>query len=117
MSPSALPLISARDYPGFQQMIAELRQTEHEEWLDDHAKAIAYRRSRNGSVEIPVSPDEFDGWLKETGQPCHLELLWGLCRSQGGAPFADCRYLERLRMRLDCENDREATFDGGHDPW
>ena len=82
MSPSALPLISARDYPGFQQMIAELRQTEHEEWLDDHAKAIAYRHSRNGSVEIPVSPDEFDGWLKETGQPCHLELLWAFAEAK-----------------------------------
>ena len=82
MSPSALPLISEHDYPAFQQMIAELRQTDYEEWREDHAKSIAYRRSRNGSVEVPVSPDEFDGWLKETGQPCHLELLWAFAEAK-----------------------------------
>jgi hypothetical protein len=49
MSPSALTLISEGDYPKFQQMIAELRQTEHTESLEDRAKSIAYRRSRNGS--------------------------------------------------------------------
>ena len=95
MSPSVLPLISERDYPAFQQMIAELRQTEYEEWLEDHAKSIAYRRSRNGSVEILVSPDEFDGWLKETGQPCHLELLWA---------FAEAR-AERLSGTAGTSND------------
>jgi hypothetical protein len=81
MSPSALPLISERDYPAFQQMIAELRQTEYDEWTEDHAKSIAYRRLRNGSVEIPVSPDAFDGWLKATGQSCHLELLWAFAEA------------------------------------
>ena len=82
MSPSALPLISERDYPTFQQIIAELRQTEYEEWREDHAKSMAYRRSRNGSVEVPVSPDEFDGWLKETGQRSHLELLWAFAEAR-----------------------------------
>jgi hypothetical protein len=95
MSPSALPLISEPDFPTFQQMIAELRQTEYKEWLEDHANAIAYRRSRNGSVEIPVSPDEFDGWLRETGQSCHLELLWA---------FAEAK-AERLSRTAGTSND------------
>nr|WP_294507379.1 hypothetical protein [uncultured Rhodopila sp.] len=76
MSPSALPLISEQDYPVFQQMIGELRQTTYEEWHEDHTKSIAYRRSRNGFAEIGVSPGEFDKWLKDNNKTGHLELLW-----------------------------------------
>jgi hypothetical protein len=76
MSPSALPLISERDYPAFQRMVPELRHTDYAEWSDDHGKAIAYRQSRNGSVEIPLSPEAFEGWLKEKRQVAHMELLW-----------------------------------------
>jgi hypothetical protein len=46
-------------------------------------------------VEIPVSPDEFDFWLKETGQPCHLELLWA---------FAEAK-AELLSRTADTSND------------
>ncbi len=76
MSPSALPLISEQDYPIFQRMIGELRQTSYEEWHEDHTKAIAYRRSRNGFVEIGLSPDEFGKWLTDNNKTGHLELLW-----------------------------------------
>jgi hypothetical protein len=76
MPPSALPLISQRDFPRFQQIIGELVQTPYEEWADDHAKAIAYRLSRNGYMEIPVLPEEFEAWLTQTNQAAHLELLW-----------------------------------------
>ena len=76
MVPSALPLISEQDYPRFQQMIRELLDTPYEEWRDDHAKSIAYRRSRNGSREISILPDEFAAWLKENQIAAHLELLW-----------------------------------------
>lgn len=57
-------------------MIPELQNDSYEEWIDEHRKAVAYRRQRNGSTDIPVSPEEFDGWLKETNQAAHLELLW-----------------------------------------
>ena len=82
MSPSALPLISEQDYPRFQQIIQELRHTSYEEWHDDHLKSIAYRRPRNGFEEIPVSPAEFDGWLKEHRQAVHLELLWAFAEGK-----------------------------------
>jgi hypothetical protein len=76
MVPSALPLISKQDYPTFQQMIRELLNTPYEEWHDDHARSVAYRRSRNGSREISISPDEFVAWLNENQTAAHLELLW-----------------------------------------
>ncbi len=76
MPPSALPLISQRDYPKFQQIIGELAQTPYEEWAEDHAKSTAYRRARNGYMEVPLHPEEFEGWLKQTRQAGHLELLW-----------------------------------------
>jgi hypothetical protein len=82
MSPSALPLISERDYPKFQQIIGELRQTPYDEWMEDHAKSIAYRRARNGFTEICVSPDEFDFWLKENNKTSHLELLWAFAEDK-----------------------------------
>jgi hypothetical protein len=31
---------------------------------------------------VPVSPDEFNGWLKETEQACRLELLWAFADSK-----------------------------------
>ena len=76
MLPSALPFISQRDYPRFQRIIGELVQTTYEEWAEDHAKSTAYRRSRNGYTEVPVLPDEFEGWLKQNRLAAHLELLW-----------------------------------------
>jgi hypothetical protein len=82
MSPSALPLISERDYPAFQRMIPELMHTDYGEWLDDHKKAIAYRQSRNGSVEIPLSPQAFEGWLKAHGHAAHMELLWAFAEDK-----------------------------------
>jgi hypothetical protein len=60
----------------FQRLIPELKNDTYSEWIDEHRKAVAYRRPRNGSIDVPVSPDEFDGWLKETKQAAHLELLW-----------------------------------------
>jgi len=76
MVPSALPLISKHDYPRFQQMIRELLNIHYEEWCDDHARSVAYRRTRNGSREIPISPDEFAAWLTDNQTAAHLELLW-----------------------------------------
>ena len=76
MPASALPWFEETDYPRFQQMIPELRNDSYAEWIEEHKKAVAYRRPRNGSTDIPVSPDEFDRWLKETKQAAHLELLW-----------------------------------------
>lgn len=82
MSPSALPLITEADYPAFQRMIRELAQLSYEEWRDDHQKAITYRRSRNGSVEIPVLPEAFARWLAEKQEVAHLELLWAYVEDQ-----------------------------------
>ncbi len=82
MSPSILPLISERDYPRFQQIIGELRATSFEEWHEDHAKSVAYRRPRNGYIEICISPDEFDTWLKENDKTSHLELLWAFAEDK-----------------------------------
>jgi hypothetical protein len=76
MSPTALPLISASDYPAFQLIIPELKQTTFEEWQEDHVRAVAYRKGRNGSQDIPVSPAEFRRWLELNRTAPHLELLW-----------------------------------------
>ncbi len=76
MVPSILPWIAAADYPAFQRMIHDLRSVSYEEWADDHTKAVAYRKTRNGSQEVRVSPAEFDWWLKENKQTAHMELLW-----------------------------------------
>ena len=76
MSPSVLPLIVEADYPMFQRMIRDLLHMSYDEWVDDHKKAVAYRKSRNGSEEIRVSPAEFDWWLKENKKAAHMELLW-----------------------------------------
>ena len=76
MPPSALPLISQTDYAVFQRMIPELDQSPYDEWSDDHVKAVAYRKPRNGSQEIAISPQEFSMWLKQHGMEAHLELLW-----------------------------------------
>jgi hypothetical protein len=82
VSQSVLPFVSERDYPRFQQIIPELAATSYEEWSDDHAKAVAYRRSRNGVREVPVLPDEFDIWLRNSKQSPHLELLWEFAESK-----------------------------------
>ena len=82
MSQSILPLITATDYPAFQRMIPKLGLTSYDEWLDDHEKAIAYRRTRNGFLEIPVSPEAFDQWLKQNKQDPHMELLWTFAEDQ-----------------------------------
>jgi hypothetical protein len=76
MPPSVLPLLREPDYPRFQQMIPELQTVSYAEWQGDHQKAALYRRSRNGSKDVPVSPDAFADWLKATRQAAHLELLW-----------------------------------------
>lgn len=76
MPQSALPLIAQFDYPGFQQIIPELRQISYGEWSEEHGKAVAYRRTRNGSREIAISPEEFNLWLKANALTAHLELLW-----------------------------------------
>jgi hypothetical protein len=76
MLPSVLPLISETDYPAFQRRIADLANITYEEWTDGHAKAIAYRRTRNGSIEIAVNPVEFDLWLVNQGKTPQMELLW-----------------------------------------
>jgi hypothetical protein len=57
-------------------MIHDLRHVSFEEWVDDHNKAVAYRKARNGSQEIRVSPAEFECWLRENKQSAHMELLW-----------------------------------------
>ncbi len=76
MVSSVLPLIMASDYPAFQRMIHDLRHVSFEEWADDHKKAVAYRKARNGSQEIRVSAAEFEWWLQENKQSAHMELLW-----------------------------------------
>jgi hypothetical protein len=84
--PSCLPLIRETDYPGFQRMINELMQVTYEEWQQDHAKAVSYRNSRNGSREIPITPSEFDAWLKKHRLDAHLELLWSCVEEMADAP-------------------------------
>ena len=76
MTPSCLPLISETDYSGFQRMIKELMHVSYQEWQQDHRKAVSYRKSRNGSREVAITPAEFASWLKKNGLDAHLELLW-----------------------------------------
>jgi hypothetical protein len=86
MSASALPLISEADYPGFQRLIPELEQVSYEEWAQDHEKAVAYRRTRNGSQEVAISPAEFDMWVKQNRLSAHLELLWACVEEKAKQP-------------------------------
>jgi hypothetical protein len=86
MPASPLPLISATDYPGFQRLIPELQQMSYEEWAQDHDKAVAYRRTRNGSQDIPISPAEFEMWLKQHQLSAHLELLWACVEDRAKQP-------------------------------
>jgi hypothetical protein len=74
--PSCLPLISEADYSGFQKMIGELMNISYQEWQQDHHKAVSYRKSRNGSREVAITPAEFDSWLRKNKLDAHLELLW-----------------------------------------
>lgn len=76
MIPSALPLVAKSDFPAFQQLIRELLAMSYDEWADDHRRAVAYRQSRNRSIDIPVRPDEFAEWLKNNDQIAHLEMLF-----------------------------------------
>lgn len=87
MQPSVLPLISETDYPGFQRLIGELVHTSYQEWREDHLKAVAYRTTRNGSQEVPISPREFDQWLQQNEMTPHLELLW-TCTEEKARRFA-----------------------------
>jgi hypothetical protein len=86
MTPSCLPLIIESHYPGFQRMIKELMHVSYQEWREDHVKAVAYRRSRNGSREVPIAPEEFDSWLKKNGLEAHLELLWSCIEDMATSP-------------------------------
>ena len=73
-------------------MVPELLNLSYDELRDDHAKAVAYRRSRNGSVEIPITAGEFEGWLKEHRTAAHMELLWVFAEDKAARlsrPFAD----------------------------
>jgi hypothetical protein len=88
MLPSALPLISQTDYAVFQRMIPELDQIPYDEWSDDHVKAVAYRKSRNGSQEIAISPQEFEMWLKHHQVEAHLELLWACVEDKAKQPVS-----------------------------
>ena len=76
MPPTVLPWLTEGDYPRLQSLIPELQKVTYAEWADDHRRAMLYRQSRNGSVDIPVSPEAFDAWAREAGQAIHLELLW-----------------------------------------
>lgn len=76
MTPSCLPLINEADYSSFQRMIEELMDVSYEEWQQDHHKAVSYRRSRNGSREVAITPAQFNSWLKKHRLDAHLELLW-----------------------------------------
>lgn len=93
MSPSPLPLIEEVDFPRFQRMIAELRNVTYEEWTDDHRRAIVYRVPRNGFKEVPVSPEEFDLWLKQTRNVAHLELLWAFAEEKAAGPLQVARFV------------------------
>ena len=67
-------------------MITELMHTTYEEWQEDHTKAVSYRKSRNGSREIAITPADFDAWLKRNRQKPHLELLWSCVEDMADAP-------------------------------
>ena len=82
MPPSILPLIAECDFSAFQQMIPEYRGLTFAEWRDDHLRVVAFKRWLNGSVEIPISPDEFDAWLKESKQVVRFELLWRFAKAK-----------------------------------
>ena len=88
MPPSPLPFITQSDYPRFQRIIPELEQVPYSDWSDDHAKAVAYRQSRNGSQEIAISPEEFEMWLTEHRATAHLELLWACVEEKASRPNA-----------------------------
>jgi hypothetical protein len=88
MPQSALPLITELDYPEFQRIIQELRHVSYPEWSEEHDKAVAYRRTRNGSREIAISPEEFSSWLKEHQATAHLELLWVCVEDKAKRPTA-----------------------------
>ncbi len=75
MSPTLLPLIEENDYPAFQMMLYELRTISYRELLVGHQREIAYRRSRNGYIELRVSAEEFSAWLKEDERPANLIAL------------------------------------------
>jgi hypothetical protein len=85
MIPTTLPWIREDDFPRLQQIIPELRCTTFVEWQDDHQKAEDYRRQRNGSIRMPVTPNAFAEWLEETGQSPHLELLWVYAEAVAGS--------------------------------
>jgi len=85
MTPSCLPLINEADYPSFQRMIEELMDVSYEEWQQDHHKAVSYRRSRNGSREVAITPAQFDSWLKKHRLDAHLELLWSCVEDMAGS--------------------------------
>ncbi len=76
MPASALPWFEEADYTRLQQIIPELKHDSYPEWVEEHRKAVAYRRSRNGSTDIAISAEEFAEWLEVTRQKAHLELLW-----------------------------------------
>jgi hypothetical protein len=82
MLPTVLPCITEAEFPSFQALIPELQKVLFTEWEDDHRKAVAYRQLRNGSTNVPVCPVAFAAWLRETGEPAHLELLWAYAEEQ-----------------------------------
>ena len=86
MSPTALPWIEQGCYPRIQQIVPELRHTSYNEWIEEHGKAVAYRTSRNGSVDIPISAQEFDTWLTDNHEAGHLELLWVFAEEKVARP-------------------------------
>jgi hypothetical protein len=87
MTPSCLPLISETDFPSFQRMIPELMHVSYQEWQQDHAKAVSYRKSRNGSREVAITPAEFGSWLKKNRLDAHLELLWSCVEDMADNPL------------------------------
>ncbi len=86
MTPSCLPLINEADYSSFQRMIEELMDVSYEEWQQDHHKAVSYRRSRNGSREVAITPAQFNSWLKKHRLDAHLELLWSCVEEMADSP-------------------------------
>jgi hypothetical protein len=98
MTPTTLPWIRADDFPRLQQIIPELQNTTFAEWQEDHEKAVAYRRPRNGSAMIPVVPSGFAEWLGKTGQTAHLELLWVYAEVVAGTPQAAVAGTSRRRL-------------------
>jgi hypothetical protein len=89
MYPSPLPLITEPEYPMFQRIIPELRNVSYEEWREDLEKAITYRRTRNGSLLVAASAEEFAQWLADNKTAAHLELLWA-CVDERVVQRANC---------------------------